>query len=147
MDLACEHMFSSKSTKDREGLLMRGGNKVLRVGFGKRARSEFGMFLACAIALTCAVGITLGATWPERAASVGPALTTVEVVVAPGDTLWSIARRHVGKEVDLRAAVDDIIARNRLSSTTLQPGQVLVVEIDEASCDEAPRNDRVAAVR
>lgn len=147
MNLACEHMFSSKSTKDREGLLMRGGNKVLRVEFGKRAPSEFGMFLACAIALACAVGITLGATRPERAASVGPALTTVEVVVTPGDTLWSIARRHVGKEVDLRAAVDDIIARNHLSSTTLRPGQVLVVEIDEARCDDAPRNDRVAAAR
>ncbi|NLG80833.1 MAG: LysM peptidoglycan-binding domain-containing protein [Firmicutes bacterium] len=126
---------------------MRGRGKVSQVELWKRARYEFRVFLACAIALASAVGITIGATRAERAASGSLSPTTVEVVVAPGDTLWSIARRHVGKDVDLRVAVDDIIARNRLSSTTLRPGQVLVVEIDEASCDEAPRNDRVAAVR
>lgn len=125
---------------------MRGGGRVLQAESRKRTRYEFGVFFACAIALVLAVGITLAATRAERAASGGPALATVEVVVAPGDTLWSIARRQVAKEVDLRAAIDDIIARNHLSSTTLRPGQVLVVEV-EGHSDEAPHSERVAIAR
>jgi nucleoid-associated protein YgaU len=46
------------------------------------------------------------------------------VVVEPGDTLWSIAASVAG-EGDVRDVVDRIQAVNRLSGTTLVPGQVL----------------------
>ena len=46
-------------------------------------------------------------------------------VVKQADTLWSIALREYGG--DPREAVWEIRARNRLSGTTLQPGQVLVL--------------------
>ncbi|MGE5593443.1 MAG: LysM peptidoglycan-binding domain-containing protein [Betaproteobacteria bacterium] len=101
----------------------------------QHAYAELGVVLACVVAMACAVGITFGAGRPGRAASLVPSRTIVEVVVAPGDTLWTIARDHVGKEVDIRAAVNDIMARNRLSSAALRPGQVLMVEANVADDD------------
>jgi LysM repeat protein len=47
--------------------------------------------------------------------------------VRPGDTLWELARRHVGPEGDPRPLIADIRAMNDLSSPTLHPGQVLAV--------------------
>lgn len=133
---------------------MQSGNKTLRAEPRKPARGEVAVFFACAVTAACALGITLSAARPGGAAALAPVTATVEVVVAPGDTLWSIARKHVAREVDLRAAVDDIVARNRLSSTTLQPGQVLVVGVDgtlrrDGPRREAPRSDsdRLAAAR
>lgn len=87
-------------------------------------------------AVLLAAGFTFTVASP-RSGSVGPRCATIEVIVAPGDTLWSIARNHVSKEADLRAAVDDIMRRNNLSSNTLHPGQVLLVEVplDQAVTD------------
>jgi nucleoid-associated protein YgaU len=46
-------------------------------------------------------------------------------VVKHSDTLWSIALQQYGG--DPREAVWEIRERNRLSGTTVQPGQVLVL--------------------
>ena len=46
-------------------------------------------------------------------------------VVRPSDTLWSIAASHYAG--DPRAAVWKLQQRNDLSSTTLLPGQTLVL--------------------
>ena len=46
------------------------------------------------------------------------------VVVQPGDTLWSIARR-LAPEEDTRAVVDAIVDRNGLDGVDLLPGAVL----------------------
>jgi len=105
------------------------------------ANAEIGIVLACMVAMVCAVGITFGAGRPARVASSVPSREVVEVVVAPGDTLWSIARDHVGKEVDIRAAVSDIMARNHLSSATLRPGQVLMVQVDVVADGDGKRPD------
>jgi hypothetical protein len=48
------------------------------------------------------------------------------VVVGPGDTLWSIARRVAPGE-DPRAVVDSIAAENHVEPGALVPGQTLVV--------------------
>jgi nucleoid-associated protein YgaU len=48
------------------------------------------------------------------------------VVVQPGDTLWSIARR-VAPDRDTRQVVDDLRRLNELSSTDLDVGQRLLV--------------------
>ena len=45
------------------------------------------------------------------------------VVVAPGDTVWSIAAAHY--RGDPRAHIDAILQANRLSSPLLTPGQAL----------------------
>jgi LysM repeat protein len=54
----------------------------------------------------------------------GP-VATDRVVVAPGDTVWSIAANHFSG--DPRPHVDEIMARNHLSSPVLVPGESLLV--------------------
>ena len=46
-------------------------------------------------------------------------------VVKPADTLWSIAARHYAG--DPREGVWKLERRNHLASTTLRPGQTLVL--------------------
>ncbi|MEW6228777.1 MAG: LysM peptidoglycan-binding domain-containing protein [Bacillota bacterium] len=85
-----------------------------------------------ALSLPAVVLLVAGFTFTvasPRSGSVDPRYATVEVVVVSGDTLWSIARKHVSKEADLRAAVDDIMRLNDLPNSTLRPGQVLLVEV------------------
>ena len=50
-----------------------------------------------------------------------------EIVVEPGDTLWSIARMHLPNE-DPRDVVGGIRKLNELTSAEIFPGQVLTIE-------------------
>ena len=50
------------------------------------------------------------------------------VVVAPGDSVWSIAQAHYSG--DPRSHVDAILALNHLSSPSLVPGQSLQLPQD-----------------
>lgn len=50
---------------------------------------------------------------------------TMRYTVKPGDTLWSIAERTYAG--DPREGVWELRKRNGLDSTTIAPGQVLVV--------------------
>lgn len=47
------------------------------------------------------------------------------VVVAPGDTVWSIAAAHF--RGDPREHIEAILAANRLGSPTVTPGQTLLI--------------------
>lgn len=55
-----------------------------------------------------------------------PKSAPAAVIVGPGDTLWSIARR-VAPEGDARAVVATLRSRNHLPSATVHPGQRLRV--------------------
>lgn len=55
--------------------------------------------------------------------------STAIVVVARGDTLWSIARRLNVPGASLPEKVSAIRARNGLRTSALKPGQTLVVPI------------------
>jgi LysM repeat protein len=57
----------------------------------------------------------------------GPA-TSDSVVVAPGDTVWSIATAHY--RGDPRPHVEAILAVNRLATPILRPGQALQLPRD-----------------
>jgi LysM repeat protein len=61
----------------------------------------------------------------EPAAPV-PATAPAEVVVAPGETLWSIAER-VAPDRDPRGVVDQIRRINHLPSGDVQAGQTLLL--------------------
>ena len=50
------------------------------------------------------------------------------VVVAPGDTVWSIAVAHY--RGDPRAHVEAILAANRLATPVIRPGQTLQLPRD-----------------
>lgn len=49
-----------------------------------------------------------------------------EIIVAPGDTLWSIVRVHGGKG-DPRRMIDEIRRLNGLTDARLHPGQKLLL--------------------
>ena len=53
----------------------------------------------------------------------------VNVTVAPGDTLWSIAAAQSGDTADVQDTIDRITAVNHLHSATLQPGQRLRIPL------------------
>ena len=53
----------------------------------------------------------------------------IEVTVARGDSLWSVAEAFSNSN-DIRRAVYDIRQVNGLESPSLQPGQVLRIPVD-----------------
>ena len=90
------------------GLTRRQG---LRLGGAKRTLAVLGAVAAANLALALVVH---GGT---------PAVYT-EVVVQPGDTLWSIASEHYPRD-DVRGRVDDIERLNGLASPVIQVGKTL----------------------
>jgi LysM repeat protein len=48
-------------------------------------------------------------------------------VVRSGDTLWGIARRHLGAQADPRPYVDRLVRANRLAGGTIRAGQRLIL--------------------
>ena len=77
----------------------------------------FGKLLIVAVLAALAVGLVA-----RTSHGAGPERT---YVVRPADTLWSIAAREYGG--DPREHVWDLEQRNHLGSTTLSPGQLLVL--------------------
>ena len=73
--------------------------------------------------------VVLGAGFSMRAGAgvdLTHATSYVTVVVAPGESLWSIASDAAGRG-DVRAMVDEIISANSLSGPDVAAGQVLRV--------------------
>lgn len=84
-----------------------------------------GSALAAMVATTAVrIAVAAGA---EPVVAGGPA-ATVTIVVQPGDSLWSIARR-LNTPDDPRKVVGEIRALNQLASALIMPGDVLVVPI------------------
>ena len=74
------------------------------------------------IFLLTLVAVVLWAMFAHSSGATGP---EHRYVVQPTDTLWSIATRtHAG---DPRQGVYELQRRNGLDSTTISPGQVLVL--------------------
>lgn len=87
----------------------------------KVAALLFSVMLLGAAALIAQADIRVPAPAKAR-----PAAT---VVVRSGDTLWSIAVRHVQAGQDVRKLVYEIRKANGLDTATLQPGQVLTIPL------------------
>ena len=84
---------------------------------GRLARTL--LVLSLAVVLASVFGISAGAGTSD---SVGAPTSFIEVTVAPGDTLWSLATR-MADGADVRAMVDEIASVNALASADLQAGQ------------------------
>lgn len=52
-----------------------------------------------------------------------------EYRVRSGDTLWAIAKVHVGDSGDVREYIYDIMKHNGMKSPDLRPGQVLSIPV------------------
>ena len=84
---------------------------------GRLARTL--LVLSLAVVLASVFGFNAGAGTTD---SVGAPTSFIEVTVAPGDTLWSLASRIAGGG-DVRALVDEIASVNALASADVQAGQ------------------------
>ena len=84
---------------------------------GRLARTL--LVLSLAVVLASVFGLNAGAGTTD---SVGSPTSFIEVTVAPGDTLWSLASRISGGG-DVRALVDEIASVNALASADVQAGQ------------------------
>jgi len=90
---------------------------------GRLARTL--LVLSLAVVLASAFGLKAGAGTADQ---IGAPTTFIEVTVAPGDTLWSLAVR-LADGGDVRALVDEISAINSLASAEVQAGQKLRIPL------------------
>ncbi len=95
---------------------------------GTRARRQ--LIGVCAAVILFAAG----ALFARAASTVGtapsaeqPRQNMTAIVVRSGDTLWSIASRHVQREADVRRVIYEIRKANALRDVTLRPGQVILI--------------------
>jgi hypothetical protein len=93
----------------------------------RRGRVVAGM-VALLVTVTTLLAVTERVEVLQQPASVVPATAPAEVVVAPGETLWSIAER-VAPDRDPRIVVDQIRRINDLPSGDVQAGQTLRLRV------------------
>jgi len=94
-------------------------------GFGRRRRP----FMYWQVVVLVSVAALFALMSKGFSQPLAPAEEYIEVVVQEGDTLWQIARRYSGPEVDARKMVDMIRDVNDLSTAVVRPGQVLKVPV------------------
>jgi hypothetical protein len=104
------------------------GARVVRPAGGRLRLTRRGRLAATAAILLIAVLAVVGVT--SRVGSLSgppvPASAPTQVVVAPGETLWSIAER-VAPQRDPRTVVDSIRELNQLPGTDVRAGQTLLL--------------------
>jgi len=54
----------------------------------------------------------------------------IEIIVEPGDSLWTIADRHMPDDMDPRKAVHIIMDENDMNDCQVYAGQTLVIPVD-----------------
>jgi LysM repeat protein len=89
------------------------------------------VLVALPLALLAAVLLVVSAFFTSQAqaaGSGGDVTTTVEVNVASGETLWTLAAEYA-PERDPRAVVEEIVELNALASSTVQAGQSLHIPV------------------
>ena len=79
-----------------------------------------------ALVALLAVGVLATGGLATAGTEPGAAATAERVTVRPGETLWAIAEREA-PGVDPRETVADIVELNRLESSALEAGSVLLL--------------------
>ena len=90
---------------------------------GRLARTL--LVLSLAVVLASVFGLNAGANTADQ---VGTPTAFIQVTVAPGDTLWSLATR-LADGGDVPALVDEIASVNSLASAEVQAGQKLRIPL------------------
>lgn len=89
-----------------------------------KSKRRFITFLICAITL---IYILIAGFAMPNIGRADLAVAPKSIIVCSGDTLWSIANTHAGKNGDIRSTIDKIKMYNQLESSTLQVGQTLLI--------------------
>lgn len=90
---------------------------------GRLVLSTLSFATMLAISLFSLLGI---ATSSANASNEATNSTITQIVVAPGETLWTIAAR-INPENDPRAVIEDIKALNVIEGANVYAGQVLLI--------------------
>lgn len=91
----------------------------------QRIAAGFIAALVVATVFFASIGMSaLQRSWTSEATA---AVTESTVTVSTGDSLWKIAESHPIDGLSTSQTKDWLIQRNALSSSTITPGQVLVV--------------------
>ncbi|CAN5860811.1 hypothetical protein BH20ACT7_BH20ACT7_04050 [soil metagenome] len=82
---------------------------------------------ALAVTVVVVATLSLVGVWPLRsaAATVEGHVEQVEVVIAPGDTIWDLAHAHAPAGQSPQTYITSILDANDLDATALLPGTVL----------------------
>jgi hypothetical protein len=92
---------------------------------GRLARTF--VVLSLAVVLASLFGFSAGAGTTD---SIGAPTSFIEITVAPGDTLWSLATR-VSDGGDVRALVDEIASVNSLAGASVEAGQKIRIPLHQ----------------
>lgn len=87
------------------------------------ARQQLSVRLSLFLASVVTVFLLIGGA----AEAEGPPPPTTEYVVSVGDTLWEVAASRAGPDADIRNLISDIKDLSGIESSTIYPGQVLVI--------------------
>lgn len=90
---------------------------------GRLARTL--LVLSLAVVLASVFGLKAGAGTTD---AVGAPTSVIQVTVAPGDTLWSLASR-MADGGDVRSLVDEIASVNSLATAEVQAGQKIRIPL------------------
>lgn len=86
------------------------------------------MFARTRVPVPAIAALVVAVVWLSTSVVPGHAGSPAAIhVVAPGETVWVVAHRHYGREVDTRRAVDAVLDANDLTAATVRPGQRLVL--------------------
>ncbi|MGV1003727.1 MAG: LysM peptidoglycan-binding domain-containing protein [Candidatus Nanopelagicales bacterium] len=111
------------------GLLARRSATAQGSRLTRRGRALVGLTAGVLVAASLGLAATrLAETADARPVPAAELMDTVSVVVQPGDSLWAIASR-LNQSSDPREVVQEIRARNGLTSNRIMPGEVLVVPL------------------
>ncbi len=89
----------------------------------QQTRTRLSVQLSVLLATLCMVFLLIGGAADAEA----PPAPATPYVVAAGDTLWEIAAGQVEAGADVRPMIAAIKERSGITTSELQPGQVLLI--------------------
>ena len=91
-----------------------------------RSKFRFTLFLSIIVLI---IGITMSSLMGLNDASGDSIQEYMTIVVADGDTLWSIAEEYNDGSRDIRALIHEISVLNEIKNAEISAGQELIIPV------------------